>query len=197
MVNYRRFGIPEEFINIHWDTSFRFLSDEEKLKYGKVYKIADKWFNEIKRGKNSCGLFLTGKNGSGKSVLGSLLIKRFLEDRILAIRLNAVDLQKKFYENWTVPLIALQKMVTFIDEVGKEYYTKGEHAETMFEYILKYRTEWGYPTILASNSGLKQLSERYGETVESLLVGGYVPLNFPEIDLRKRLAKEKMQEILK
>jgi len=198
-INYGKFGILEKFIPFlekPWLSTSNFMGEEEK-KYSKIYDIAYNWSDKILKKETFIGLYMTGQNGSGKSFLGCCLVKKFLDAGKIAVRVNMIDLQQKFYKEWEIPQIALQSAIIFIDEVGKEYKTKAEHSEIMFEYILKYRAERKYPTILASNMGLKQLTERYGETVESLLVGEYLPLNFPEIDLRKRLVKEEIKKIIK
>jgi DNA replication protein DnaC len=197
MVNFIKYGISEDFINIGWNDYLSLpLSSKEKNHYKYIYNIVKKWFGIVQEKNPNMGLFFTGCNGSGKSSLACLLIKSLLEKNIIALRITSIKLQSRYFEEWRIPSEGLLPSVLIIDEVGKEPKTKGEFSESTFEYILKYRTERLLPTVLVANTDIVYLCKRYGKTVESVLRGKFIPLNFPEIDLRQKLAEKNSAEIL-
>lgn len=198
MVNYTRLGISEDFRDKEWEDIFdlEVLSSGELAVYRKIFNAAKSWCSSVVDQKTSMGLFMYGSNGSGKSTLGCLLLKELLKNAIPCMRVTAVRLQKDFYDGWRVPKYALLKGVLFVDELGKEYKTKNEHSEMVIEYILKYRTERRLPSVLASNADADYLYKRYGETVNSILKGKFIPIAFPEVDLRQRLALEESKRII-
>lgn len=198
MVNYAKLGIVEDFRQRKWNDLFELddLDEDDKFLYKTMFDASKKWADAVINKKTSMGLYLYGSNGSGKSTLGCLLLKKFLKNEIQAMRVTSVRLQKDFFANWTVPAYALMKGVLFIDEVGKEYQTKQEHSEMVLEYILKYRTERHLHTILASNADGDFLKKRYGATVNSILKGKFIPIGFPDIDLRQLLAEGEARKII-
>ena len=198
MVDLFRFGIPREFAEREWDDilSVGVLDESELSRYHRLYSVARKWVQAIREGKKKFGLFLYGSNGCGKSTLGCLILKELIGNGVLGDRVTMARLQKEFYENWHIPDMGLSKDVLFVEEVGKEYKTKQEHSEIMLEYILKYRSEHMLPTILSANADMESLVKRYGKTFESVVKGRFIPLNFPEVDLRLRLAPGEVKTFL-
>jgi hypothetical protein len=112
-------------------------------------------------------------------------------------RTTAIKLQQDFFENWRIPKVGLFKGLLVIDEFGKEYKTKAEHSESIMEYILKYRAERKFLTIIISNADITFIKQRYGETIYSILRGKYIPVPFPEIDFRIMTADNKMKNYIK
>jgi DNA replication protein DnaC len=197
-VNLSRLGISSDFTAKSWNDiqKLKVLSEEEKAAYSSIYKDAKNWGKAITEGNTEIGLHLYGANGSGKSTLGCLLLLGFLKREISCLRVTMIKIQQEFYKEWRIPEFALFRGVLFIDEVGKEYHTKQEHSEIVFEYVMKHRSERLLPTILASNADIDFLYKRYGETVNSILRGKFMLLDFPEVDLRQRLVGGKINEIL-
>lgn len=193
-------GITEDFLHREWGDieKLEFLSADEAERYKRIYAIAAKWVRSVSQTKKvELGLFMYGSNGSGKTTLACIIAKHFIKHKIPARRVTMTRVQAEFYENWRVPEIGLINEVLIIDECGKEYKTKNEHSEICFEYILKYRAERKLPTILVSNADIVFLYRRYGETVNSVLKGSYLPLAFPEVDMRQRQAEIKINEFMR
>ena len=199
MVNLAKIGIPEDFSGKTWE-SFKdikdYLDEDETIDYRKVLKVAKNWEKAIIEKSSVLGLFLYGHNGSGKTTIACLLLLTFKKQGRDVLRITMTKLQQDFYEEWRIPEIALFRGVLFIDEVGKEYKTKQEHSEILLEYVLKYRAERRLVTILASNSDIKYLNQRYGATVNSILKGKFLPLAFPEVDLRQRTVGDEINKII-
>lgn len=198
MVNLVKYGIPEEFSDLTWE-GIRDLPYEnaESKKYREIYKIARKWTNKLIEGQRpDMGLFLCGSNGSGKTSLACLILRSLLEENVSAYRVTMVKMQAEYFDNWRVPETGLLNVVLAIDELGKEPKTKAEHSESAFEYIIKYRAERNFPTILIANADIGYLRGRYGETVNSVLRGRFIPLNFPEVDFRQRIGSERLKQFL-
>lgn len=198
--SYLKLGITEEFSAREWKDYKKIdeLSSIEKKKYDKLYDIVDRWILAINNKKTDLNLFLFGANGCGKSTLGCLILKRFKDESNQPVmRMSMMKIQNDFYSTWKIPTPPLARAVIFLEEIGKEYRTNKEHSESVLEYILKYRTENNLATIVSSNCDIKALSDRYGETLNSVLKGRFYPLNFPSIDLRQRCVDKKIENLLK
>lgn len=192
-----KWGITEEFINRKWNDYKQLgLVGTELLEYNKIFETARKWAKTVKENRYELGLFLHGCNGSGKSSLGCLLLKDFIKEGIPVQRISMMKVQKVFFDNWEVPELCLSPVVLFLEEIGKEYKTRAEHSEIVLEYILKYRAERKMPTITSANAKMKDITLRYGKTVESVLKGCFYPLNFPDIDLRQMVVGLKIKKML-
>jgi len=199
-INYYKFGLSKEFM----DYSFKLpkeirskLKQSDKESYLKIFKRLDKWYKKIRSGETHFNLLFSGVSGSGKSSTGSILVKRFLEDGVYAIRMSMQGLIQTYFKEWVIPEIALTTKVLFIEEAGNEIPTNQEHNKYVFENILKFRIENELPTILASNYSKKSLSDMYGEVVESILENRYFSVVFPKTDLREIVSEYKKKKFFK
>jgi len=167
------------------------LSEE----YSQIFKVIEVWKKKIRKGDDVMNLYFFGANGSGKTSLATNIMLEF--PKIKSIRTTAIKIQQDFFENWRIPKVGLFKGLLVIDEFGKEYKTKAEHSESIMEYILKYRAERKFLTIIISNADITFIKQRYGNTIDSILRGTYIPLKFPEIDFRLITAENKMKNYIK
>ena len=197
MVNYIHYGITEEFQECSLETLKKEvdLHPDEVTTYEDIYTLGEKWHKTIEANKYKVGLFIYGDNGTGKSSFGCYLMCKFLKSGKHADRMTMARVQEHFFKEWKIPVIALRKSPLFLEEIGKEYTTKNEHSSSILEYILKYRIERKFPTIISANASIKDIIVRYGATVESLLRGKYLPIQFPPVNLRLRSSRKNIQEL--
>lgn len=198
MVNYVKYGITEEFQTCDLDTLKQDieLSSNEIIVYDNIYRLGEKWYKTVAANQYKVGLFLYGDNGTGKSSFGCYLMRKFLKKGKYADRMTMAKVQETFFKDWKIPEIALRQSPLFLEEIGKEYTTKNEHSSSILEYILKYRVERRFPTIISANASIKDIAIRYGATVESLLRGRYMPMQFPPINLRARSNLKNIQDLM-
>lgn len=167
--NLSRIGVPRLFFDCEVDD---FVGDDE------VKGIIERYVNNIHDMFSDCvNLTFYGSNGSGKTFLTSLILKNAYYFRYTAKRITLkryIDLKfmpsdQKDDAVWEEIRTVDNSEFLVVDEVGKEPNTKNDGNISVFEELLKYREEKGFPTILCTNLTLENLKEKYGSTVHSLV----------------------------
>lgn len=190
------YGIPLRYQDLIQDFAGIGLDKNLEEKYTNIYRVGQLWVNRVVNKRESQGIFCFGRNGDGKSSFGSWLIMKALLGDVLAYRISAPDLHDEYCKSWMLPRKVLLNGALFIDELGKEPQTKNDIAEGLIERILKYRFEHGLPTALASNGTADQISARYGKTVESIIKGNYIPIQFPNFNLMEFLGELQRRDFM-
>lgn len=137
---------------------------------------------------DACNLLIAGSNGTGKTMLASIILQEGLKryysgyyitiSEYINLKFNSIDLTE-----------LTNCDILIIDELGAELQLK-THAEVVaIESLLKYREEKGLVTIICTNMEKSELSERYGNTVFSLL-DSWVGLVVVGTDKRKDTARK-------
>lgn len=163
--------------------------------YQEIFDVINVWQEMVIKGKDAMSLYFYGANGSGKTFMAINIMESL--KKIQCFRTTAIKLQQDFFKEWKVPKAGLFKGLLVIDEFGKEYKTKAEHSESIMEYILKYRSERKFLTIVISNADISFIRQRYGETVYSILRGKYIPIGYPETDFREISGNNELKKYLK
>jgi DNA replication protein DnaC len=96
------------------------------------------------------------------------------------------DEQKEFYNR----MMDTQFLV--IDDVGKEYKSKSNLSESVFDRVLRYRE---HPTIITSNKALEDIETTYGESITSLMYGKLISVRFAGSDFRKEEISKRLKEV--
>jgi DNA replication protein DnaC len=158
-------GLPEEFLELNFF--------EEMLNFK---KLADNWIEDTK----GVGLYLRGKEGTGKSFLGCYIVKTLLEKNIPARRITHDRLYSDYKDNYQkMPSLLYKQDYLFLDDLLPH------KAQKMLEdliSLLKFRKERRYPTIISSNYAIDTFPKSFSDVVKVL----YVPLNMPDINFRLR-----------
>lgn len=189
-------GISEEFKDYKINDLYALTKDANLEKeYDAIFDVIETWQERVIKGKEVMNLYFFGANGSAKTSIATHIMNSLTKTQ--CFRTTAIKLQQDFFENWRIPKVGLFKGLLVIDEFGKEYKTKAEHSESIMEYILKYRAERKFLTIIISNADITFIKQRYGNTIDSILRGTYIPLKFPEIDFRLITAENKMKNYIK
>ncbi len=138
------------------------------------------------------GFLLQGANGSGKSLWGSVLVKKALENAVNARVVNHSGLLDYYFEEHKFPIDTGIADLLVIDEVGKEIQKNAGYLP--FIRLLDYRQSVGKKTVLITNLSVTALTNMYGQTITSRL-NDFVPVYFPTFDIReyKRLQKNSIQ----
>lgn len=133
-------------------------------------------------------LYLYGANGVGKTYLGCALLLEFIRRKIPVYRSNVFDFEQEFKNaGWRIPEHYYDVGVLFLDEVGKDMSAVGgkiDVALTIVESIIRWRSDYLKPTIIASNNNIGELQARYGDSFVSIVMGSYRTVMFPVGDLR-------------
>ncbi len=197
--NLIRMGVPKAYCKNR-------LSDYEtngnpQLKAVKDY-IRDYILEMPQNIENNRGIFFYGSNGVGKSMLACILLKEAYVNRYTTRRVTFANYISEYTRMWNAKSVEEKesleeifyqyyKSVEFLvlEEVGKELDTK--LSATVLEDLLRHREEHGLPTIICTNLHPKDIIEKYGSSIESLIKGNFTPINIVGDDNRITKYKER------
>lgn len=127
--------------------------------------------------ENFQNLILWGNNGSGKTMIASLIVKeayRLRYNAYMTTLANLMDLKfnpRKTEEDFE----KINKLKTaeflVIDEVGKENFTSTGSNINILEETLRNSIKMGQVVILCTNLSLKDIEEQYGSSISSIIQG--------------------------
>lgn len=199
--NLLKRGVPKALHNCTIDDLHGYGDkDREKV----IDYVYDYIRNIPENFESNHGILLYGSNGVGKSFIASLIVKYAYIFRYTSKRCTFVDyineytrmwgcknpqekeeLEELFYRNF--------KAVEFLclEEIGKELDTK--LSPTVLEDLLRYREERGLVTIICTNLNPKDLKDKYGNSIMSLLKGNCTPVKLVGADNRQSVFKERIK----
>lgn len=190
-------GIPKDMQNI--SISDLYVPSE---KYKKVVDFVKAYLFDlpIVPLSDMKGICFMGSNGTGKTLLASLILKEAYACRYSCRRITFTQYVGIYTENWgnsdspSSDLTADDiKNVEFLvlEEIGKEIDSKV--TAPILEDLLRYREDNGLVTIICTNSDVKSLTARYGESIMSLIAGATTRITLTGTDFRKFADKSAMQ----
>lgn len=188
--NLSRIGVPRLF----FDCEVEDFEGEDHIK-----KLIQRYCNNIHdMFEDSVNLTFYGSNGNGKTFLTSLILKNAYYFRYTAKRITLkryIDLKfmpsiQKDSDIWEEINAVDNAEFLVIDEVGKEPNTKNGGSVSVFEELMKYREELGYPTIICTNLNLDDIKEKYGTTLSSM-IGQSVRIEMVGDDMRNTTFKRR------
>jgi DNA replication protein DnaC len=140
--------------------------------------------------ENGYGLFLSGVNGVGKTLLAVIVMKWILRNSysIYYITLKkAIDNLLDEGARDDIKDILLNKDFLVVDEVDKTYQGSEKSKElidVLFFEIFKERADAKAPTILIANNILEEVQERYALGLRSIFKETLIDLSFVGKDYR-------------
>ena len=196
-------GVPRKFLT----TSIEDF-DTYKLKEMKKVKDFVKTYitNIDDNFSNNVGIMMFGSNGVGKTMLASIIIKEAYVHRYTSRRVTFSDYISKYTASWGCSnneerenLIAEfyhdYKAVEFLalEEIGKEIDSKV--SLPILEDCLRYREERGFPTLICTNLSPEDISNKYGNSIMSLIKGNCKPIQIVGDDVRLKAFKKRSENI--
>lgn len=193
-------GIPKQLLDVKVADLDDFGSDERR----KFVDFMTDYLEDIPtRFNQNQGLFLFGSNGVGKSFCSCLIVKMAYVYRYTSRRCTFMEYIQKYTRLWNIKnaeekeeaeglFFHKYKAVEFLvlEEIGKELDTK--LAPTVLEDLLRYREERGLVTIICTNLEPKDVIERYGNSVGSLIKGNFTPIRIVGSDKRTQSYAERV-----
>lgn len=193
-------GIPKHLIEVSVNDLDDFGSEERR----KFVDFMTNYLNNINSVfQNNQGLFLFGSNGVGKSFCSCLIVKMAYAYRYTSRRCTFMEYITEYTRLWNIKnadekeqaegmFYHKYKAVEFLvlEEIGKELDTK--LSPTVLEDLLRYREERGLVTIICTNLEPKDVIERYGNSVGSLIKGNFTPVRIVGSDKRTQSYAERV-----
>ena len=187
-------GIPKHFLDVSMDDFKTF--DDPLLEVAKDFVA--RYISRIDLTRvTGDGIFFYGSNGTGKTMLSSIIIKEAYRHRFSSKRITFMEYINEYTKIWKARTVdekenmedyfySFVKAVDFLvlEEVGKEQSNR-DISVSILEDCLRYREEHGLCTIICANMYLEDLIKRYESTsIESLIKGNTRPVKLIGIDRR-------------
>lgn len=163
-----------------------------------IRDVAEKFVEDITKGKDTSGLLFEGTVGSGKTFLAAAVANRLVEMDV-DVRFVVVpdfldeikDTFRKDSETSERDLMDEVKnaAVLILDDLGAHNYTDWS-VKVIFD-ILNYRLNYEKPLIVTTNLNRQEIEESLGARVYSRLVGCCRFVHFGNRDLRIAQRKKK------
>lgn len=138
---------------------------------------------------SSPGIFMLGGTGLGKTFLSSCIAGELLRKGV-SVAFDSIqnylrDIEKEHFgktEGDTLEIL-LNADLLILDDLGCEF-PSPFNTSTIYN-IINSRCNMGKPTIVSSNLGINELSERYDDRIISRLTGNFYTLRFIGEDIRQ------------
>ena len=139
-----------------------------------VVKEYIRTFSEYRR--RGLGLFLWGANGTGKTMLGSIVLKEALGQGYRGFFTSFADLlsrrmigfSDKDYTVWYTSQVKNAELL-LLDDPGKEHRANVSFVDSVLDDLVRYRINMLLPTIITTNVSPQRVESIYGDSVASLL----------------------------
>lgn len=154
--------------------------------------------------RKGLSLLLAGSNGTGKTLLGSSVLKQAIRKGFSVQMATLGGIIQVFTDGWSSP----EKRILFdervrnvdflmIDDVGKEYSAKtSDLTEIMFDNLIRYRVGRRKPFILTTNTSASDMKNRYGNSLMSLLSGKALTVTMVGEDYRRAIQSKNLWDEL-
>lgn len=188
--------IPQDF----WNVEHKDVTHNKDVFNKVVVKYTEQLNRALRRGY---GLVFLGDNGVGKTMFTSFVLMEAIRKGRTAYYTTMPRLDYDVKRGWKDAKIEtrLHYMLTSdfvaIDEMGKEKFKADptSYMGVQIERILKSRFDDSMPVILASNMDYMAMTEAYGPTIGSILIGKYQPVAMGTGDFRRKIRKQMVEDM--
>lgn len=188
--HYSNSGIIVPYQGLTWD-DYKQQPPEELANYLRRHE------DYISQG---IGFFFTGKKGTGKSLLSTLVLKELIHLGYTCFSTTYSDTVEAFSASWNndddkrwFARKFMRSDVLLLDDIGKEWSTR--LSQSTFDMILRSRVQDARPTFITTNLTIPELESGYGSAVLSLLSECSIVLEFSGEDYRPQAYQRKTTEI--
>lgn len=147
------------------------------------------------------GLFLHGTNGNGKTLLASLVFRRFLREGYVGYWATWNEMLDLYTTGWRdneerawFDATVRNAQVLVIDDLGKESIGRAGVAMPALDSMFRARVQSGQVTIMTTNESADGFRERYSKAIVSLAAEACIDHHFAGADYRAEWAKMKTFE---
>ncbi len=148
------------------------------------------------------GLFVWGTVGTGKTMLGNLVLKELVKKGVDCYATTFSQTVESFTAGWNdagakarFARRFMQSKVLLLDDLGKEFRRSNQLHSTTFDYILRTRVQNNRATILTTNMNAAELRVGYGSSILSLLVEKSIEIPLTGEDYRPKAHERAMAEV--
>lgn len=196
LLRYLHAGIGLTYQRLSWE-DLTFQQGNPALK--PVEDYLERVEDYIDRGK---GLFITGPVGTGKTLLGHLVLKELVKKGVNCYATTFSQTVEAFTAGWNsaeekarFAKRFMQSKVLLLDDLGKEFRRSNALQQTTFDHILRTRVQNSRPTILTTNMSPAEVHSGYGAAVLSLLVEQSIEVPLTGADFRPKAQERDLAEL--
>lgn len=193
--HYLNAGIGVLYQRLDW-TDYK--GDQQAANLGRTYLEGHKKF--VARG---LGMLFSGPFGTGKTMVANLILKDLVKQGYRCFGTTFASMISMFTSGWKsyeeqqlFESRIKNSQVLLLDDVGKEFKTKTNLAESTFDDVLRTRIQTGRPTLMTTNMSLADMREGYGSAVLSLLQETSITHTFQGNDFREKARDRALNETL-
>lgn len=178
-------------------SDFSDVKDEDVIHNRHVWeKIILPYCEKAAKARSSgYGLYLEGDNGVGKTMFLCYLLSAVIRMGYTAYYTTALELDLNLKRGITdfsvmdrMNHLLLYSDFLGLDEMSKERCRPEDNwIRSQIERVLKFRHDYGLPTVVATNANLERIGEIYGGSVRSVLRGKYYRAAFLPGDIRRNV----------
>lgn len=193
-------GVPKKFHNMSIEDFNTYKSkDLEEVQDCIAHYLSNMRFMSL---EDLGGLCLFGSNGVGKTLIACLIVKEAYKRRYSTRRVTFIEYMSKYTQSWSARSLDEKEAaeddlynnykaveILALEEVGKEVDSKV--AAPILEDLLRYREDHGLVTVMCANLSPKDIAEKYGASVSSLMKGNMTPIKIEGVDKRKEFYDKK------
>ena len=185
-------GIEEEY----WDLTLDDFKGD-KLAKGTIVDYIDNLKNAFEYGLS---LGLSGSHGVGKTLASALILKAALDVKYTIYSISLAELlkliKKPFSEEDTESIRLYNDKIKnadflVVDDLGDEYTPKdfGAFCISEMSLLFRHRRRNCFPTIITTNLTKKDLEEKYGSSLSSLMKSNFKFITLSGKDFREKQGK--------
>lgn len=148
------------------------------------------------------GLFISGSVGSGKTLIGNLVLKELVNRSYDCYGTTFAATVESFTATWGDAAEKrhfanrfMRSKVLYLDDLGKEFRNSSGLSKTTFDYILRTRVQEARPMILTSNLNAMEVKTGYGASVLSMLVEQSIEVPLSGDDYRPEAHNRTISEV--
>lgn len=147
------------------------------------------------------GLVLWGSNGVGKTMLATLILKRFLANGYSGQFFTFTSFLDAFAAGWKsteerdwFSKEAMNTQMLILDDAGKEAKNRSAAVLDAVDVVMQARINAALPTIITTNLTPEQIESGYGGHIFSRLTGNSTFIKLNGADFRKDGHRERLTE---
>ena len=191
-------GKDMDILNLKKRYRFATIANLKDTQRDQVYSHLETIEDNILAGK---GLYLYGPNGTGKSYVASILLKKaVILHKLRSYWITPHEIREAFFYRhdflWDKTarisvyyhMMDVQHLV--IDDLGKEYHGHSGYYETCIKTLVRARYDDNKVTTITSNMTPEEVTKYYGGSFGSLVGEYMIPVVLQGEDIRKIGYKE-------